>query len=138
MPFRSRHGLTIAALFVALATRSLIPLGYMPGNLLAGEYMVLCPSGGGAMFLDDAAAHRHSAHTAHDSNAPHEQVAGVDERCPIGSVLLSGIATAYADTSHEIPPVRYLCAGVPSAPALRSRASSHSSRGPPAPANRFS
>lgn len=132
MPLRSRQGLTSAALFVALAMRSLIPLGYMPGNLLTGEFMVLCPSGGGALFLGDGAAHRHASHAGHASTANPEQIAGVDARCPIGSVLLSGAAPAEVDSSHDLPLSRHLHAGTPPLPALRPQPSARSSRGPPA------
>ena len=35
---------------LCVVMRALIPVGYMPGNLLAGEFMILCPQGVPAEF----------------------------------------------------------------------------------------
>ncbi len=50
----------------------------MPGNLLAGDFMVLCPAG-----LPAGTAQ--SIHQDHDENAT--DVVDVDRSCPIGSAL---------------------------------------------------
>ena len=88
------------ALLIALVTRSLIPLGYMPGDMLAGEPVVLCPVASAttlALLGQDGSHHHHHG----SSTAP-----SVDESCPIGSALLldlaidsTGIAQLFADIS---------------------------------------
>jgi len=70
-----RQLILTAFLFATLGIRSLIPIGYMPGNLLAGEYMVMCPNSGAAAL---AGNHHHD----HDDRS-----VNVDETCPIGSAL---------------------------------------------------
>ncbi|MEM7500812.1 MAG: DUF2946 family protein [Pseudomonadota bacterium] len=70
--------LALAAL-LALAMRALIPLGYMPGNVLAGEFMVLCPTGLPAGFLVDE---EHQHHDHHDRG-----MVDADRACPIGTSL---------------------------------------------------
>ena len=78
---RSRPRLvTIGAIFGCLLIRSLVPAGYMPGNLLGGEYMVLCPASVPAEFA--ALLHRdHDDHTG--------RVVDADRACPIGQALKS-------------------------------------------------
>ena len=69
----------VVALGVAcLLMRALVPVGYMPGNLLAGEYMVLCPVGLPAAV----AAALHSDHGSHARD-----IVDADRTCPIGSAL---------------------------------------------------
>ena len=70
--------LAARALVLGLVLRSAIPLGYMPGNLLAGEFMVLCPSGVPAVMLEALSGH----HAHHDMST-----VDVDRDCPIGSAL---------------------------------------------------
>ena len=65
-------GLALAGILV----RALIPLGYMPGNVLDGEFMVLCPSGLPANVV-------HALHGHHDADAALE----LDRACPIGGAL---------------------------------------------------
>lgn len=63
----------------ALVLRALIPVGYMPGNLTAGEFMVLCPSGlSGELILQAIGGEHH-----------HHADAGIDadKACPIGVTL---------------------------------------------------
>ena len=59
-----------------ILVRALIPLGYMPGNVLDGEFMVLCPSGLPANIV-------HALHGHHDADAALE----LDRACPIGGAL---------------------------------------------------
>lgn len=72
------------ALLVGLAARALIPIGYMPGNLLAGEIMVMCPAGSAATIamLQHEANHQHAHHNG-DS-----ETRSADETCPIGTALV--------------------------------------------------
>lgn len=37
--------LCTAFIFSAIAVRAIVPLGYMPGDALAGEFLVLCSQG---------------------------------------------------------------------------------------------
>jgi len=105
-----------ALVAIALLLRAAVPLGYMPGSVFAGEFMVLCPVGSANSFalLDTiragtgaghaghgaahTAGHEHHAHHGHaadgasadgtDAHAHHDQHAGaVDDRCPIDSAL---------------------------------------------------
>ena len=62
---------------LGLIARALIPLGYMPGNLLAGEFMVLCPSGLPANL----------AHALHDHHDAATVTVEADRACPIGAAL---------------------------------------------------
>ena len=78
---RNLRRLALASL-LALAMRALIPLGYMPGNVLAGEFMVLCPTGLPAGFLVDAGHQHHSSHDSHDTG-----MVDADRACPIGTSL---------------------------------------------------
>jgi hypothetical protein len=71
------RGLLLAG-FASLILRAIIPLGYMPGNILAGEFMVLCPSGLPAEVLRALQL----THHGHDKD-----VVDVDSSCPIGSAL---------------------------------------------------
>ena len=63
----------------ALVLRALIPVGYMPGDLTAGEFMVLCPNGPSGELILQAFG---GAHHHHDG-------AGIDadKACPIGVTL---------------------------------------------------
>lgn len=62
---------------IGLLARALIPLGYMPGNLLAGEFMVLCPSGLPGRVGASLHHHHETSETAFDA----------DRTCPIGAAL---------------------------------------------------
>jgi hypothetical protein len=76
----------IPALFAAMAIRALIPDGYMPGNVLAGEFMVMCPTSSAATL---AGIHHHN-HQKHPVD--------VNQHCPIGSAL-----TNIAPPSSNLP-----------------------------------
>lgn len=64
-----------------LLARALIPLGYMPGNILDGEFMVLCPAGIGAGAITGL----HRGHNGH--NADSDSVVDADRTCPLGTAL---------------------------------------------------
>lgn len=85
---RKRFGLApnyvVFTLLVGLATRAIIPAGYMPGNLLAGELMVMCPAGGATTIalLQPKKPHQHPHH------GDGSETRSADESCPIGLALL--------------------------------------------------
>lgn len=80
----TRKSILILAGIVCLGLRALVPAGYMPGNLLAGEFMVLCPSGMQADFVQQL----HPDQGVHDTHSAHDQgVVDADTSCPIGSAL---------------------------------------------------
>ncbi len=97
MSFARFHRQLSLAVLAALFMRAIIPLGYMPGNLLAGEFMLFCPSGGGAAFLPPPTAtsgHHHEHHAGADDAQDEDgnyagNTVGVDSSCPIGSVLVA-------------------------------------------------
>lgn len=77
---RSLRPLAGTLLFGCLLLRTLIPPGYMPGNLLAGDYMTLCPQG-----LPAAVAERfHAGHHGTGS-----AVLDADRLCPLATALLA-------------------------------------------------
>lgn len=77
---RSLRPLAGTLLFGCLLLRTLIPIGYMPGNLLAGDYMTLCPQG-----LPAAIAERfHAGH--HGTGGT---VLDADRLCPLATALLA-------------------------------------------------
>lgn len=71
---------TVFVLAALLLLRATIPVGYMPGNLLDGEYVRLCPVGLPSTFA--------SHHEGHDG---HEESSGTEASCPLG-LLLSAVA----------------------------------------------
>ena len=104
----NRTGIAARTVLACLALRALIPLGYMPGDALSGEFVVLCPTG----LPASVARALHIGHDDHASN-----VVDVDRDCPIGSALnfaslpvdiveqavayaLQGIRVAYAGFAY--------------------------------------
>ena len=75
---------TVACLLI----RALIPLGYMPGNALKGEYMVACPAGLPAATVT-------KSHHKHGKGG--EKAVGSNRACSIGKALQSA-ALLPADT----------------------------------------
>lgn len=106
----------------ALLLRALIPAGYMPGNLIAGEFAVLCPTG-----LPAEVAHQ--LHQGHLDDG--EQQLDMDSECPIGAALqliaISSPATIDATTIHQ---PWYEMPGSENAPAA-DRRRNYLIRGPP-------
>ncbi|MEM1410844.1 MAG: hypothetical protein AAGH19_00695 [Pseudomonadota bacterium] len=92
---------TIALAALCLLLRTSVPIGFMPGNLLAGSWAIPCPSAFPAAFFEPAAAgavglhdHHHGHHHGHgaaagnahsDDDAP--SVLGLDKQCPLGEAL---------------------------------------------------
>jgi len=116
---RRTTGLALAA---CLLLRALIPVGYMPGNLLAGELMVLCPEGLPA--LDMALAH--AGHN--DTDLP---AMDADRSCPIGTALLA--AAPAPEVGQVLALVRRAATDIPPAesPPRRHSPAGYRSRAPP-------
>ena len=85
---------TPAILAATLLLRAAIPAGYMPGNLLAGEFARLCPTG-----LPAPLAHA-GHHGAHDENE-----LSADKACPVGLALkFAVLPTAFIETLPSVVP----------------------------------
>jgi hypothetical protein len=121
-----RANLVLPALLLGLSARIIIPAGYMPGNLLDGEFMVLCPTDAAAKLL----GHRH--HAAQHGAASHEAAAGADDTCPIGSALTAAIAPAFALPAVHVPRATQALVHDVSPPRADRAPAPYSSRDPPA------
>lgn len=86
---RLLHHAASALLLGTLAVRSLLPLGYMPGNLLEGKFAELCPVASAATY---ALLSKHDSHHQHDM--PGDAAYSIDAACPIGSTLFSAALPA--------------------------------------------
>lgn len=85
--FRYLAGIAVAT---ALMIRALIPVGYMPGKLLDGELMVMCPV---ASSLTLELLRSHDLHPHHHGDAGTEATS-IGLACPIGSSLFSDVLPA--------------------------------------------
>ena len=84
----------LAILAATLLVRAFIPVGYMPGNLLAGEFARLCPTGLPAPL---GHAGHHGAH--------HETELSADKACPVGLALkFAALPTAFIETLPSVVP----------------------------------
>ena len=72
-----------AALACAIFVRALIPVGYMPGNLLEGEFVRLCPTGLTALAARDGHADHHLGQGEDEISADSE----LSSVCPLGAAL---------------------------------------------------
>jgi len=83
---------------LSLALRAVVPLGYMPGALVSGDWITPCPTGFPAAFFKDAGHAHHHAH--HGNHAQHgrpgaqeqsgwetSQALEADRPCPLGEGL---------------------------------------------------
>ncbi|MGI9201187.1 MAG: hypothetical protein ACR2QL_09020 [Woeseiaceae bacterium] len=114
-------------LVATLAVRALLPVGYMPGNLAAGEFAELCPVGSAATFqlLGSAATHGHH----HDDNE--SDAVSIGTACPIGSSLFFDALptlSAAAEQQNLQPIFENVARGLSVLTAPRS---SHRARAPP-------
>jgi hypothetical protein len=75
-----------------LLVRALIPLGYMPGSILDGEFMVLCPAGYAASIV---------AESHHQHGGDGESVIDADRACPLGTALQSAALLPSDSTPFE-------------------------------------
>ena len=105
----------------SLMLRALIPLGYMPGNALAGEFVVLCPSGLSA----EIAQALHSGHH-HDQSA-----IDMDAECPIGSALQSAALPTLLPSPQLLATPERFVVPVTIARAAQQSAHYYTIRGPP-------
>lgn len=108
--------------FVALGARAIIPLGYMPGDLLAGEFMVLCPSSNAPELFKS----EHHAHADHKKSG-----IDADTTCPIGTVLLVAAISAPLAPSLELPKPELALVVREWGLVAKSVAPRHRSRAPP-------
>lgn len=88
-----------ALLLGTLAVRALLPLGYMPGNLLDGEIAQLCPVASAATYSLLSAGSPHH----HQHGAPGDAVYSIDSACPIGSTLFSDALPATYPSNAIVP-----------------------------------
>ncbi|MDZ7644299.1 MAG: hypothetical protein U5K76_08910 [Woeseiaceae bacterium] len=128
---RNRHAFSFSrrlrrttgvALAACLVLRALIPGGYMPGNLLAGEFMVLCPEGLPPVDMMPG----HAGHGDPDLPA-----LDADRSCPIGTALLAAAPAPEAGQVATL--VRGAATGVPPAvsPPRRHSPAGYRPRAPP-------
>ena len=107
---------------LALVVRAAIPLGYMPGNVFAGEFMVLCPTGIPAAFMEAITGHQHG-HGGHTIDA--------DRDCPIGSAL----KPSWAPNDHQVSALDVTVARfdtpTPDTLSLRPASRQYHARAPP-------
>lgn len=99
----SRHFyVAIVMTLACVAVRSLIPVGYMPGNLLRGETVAMCPvASEGALSLINwrqPNADRADDHGQHD-----DRDRSADETCPIGNALLAAAVSSEPPAQIDIP-----------------------------------
>ena len=123
-PILSR--LTAALLVATLAVRALLPIGYMPGNVFAGEVAELCPVASAATFSLLGSSEGHDHHQADDADS-----FSVSTACPIGSSLFFDALPTLAPTLQvqRIEPVAQYA--VPISPKLAVVTSTQRARAPP-------
>jgi len=76
-------------LCVALCIRAVVPLGYMPGDLLDGKFVELCPTSSPALAAFLGSEGDHSGHGAHgaDEGSDQGRAADLSRACPVGFAL---------------------------------------------------
>ncbi|MEO1204573.1 MAG: hypothetical protein AAFX10_17860, partial [Pseudomonadota bacterium] len=79
----------------AFLLRALIPLGYMPGNLLAGEFARLCPS----VLPEATLADSHHGHHGHGEADP---VASTSQQCEFS--VAASLSITVSDCDDVIAP----------------------------------
>lgn len=85
---------TLGILAAVLLMRAMIPVGYMPGNLLDGEFARLCPTG---LPMSLAHAGHHAAHDDTELSA--------DKACPVGFALkFAALPTAQIESTFHARP----------------------------------
>ena len=121
---RNRIGMRVALATVScLLLRATIPLGFMPGNVLAGEFVVLCPAG----LPADTVRQLHHDHAGHD-----EKTVDMDARCPIGTALQYAAAPpAKADAEAGLSSHQHYIVENLSEPPAQTSGHTYFIRGPP-------
>ena len=125
-----RAGRLVSALLLgSLAIRALLPKGYMPGNLLAGNFAALCTVASAATYKLLTAP---SSHGHQHSSTPGEAEYSIESTCPIGSGLFSDALPESGQPYALVPQI----AGFSSRPTARFHAlmprRNYSPRAPPA------
>ena len=87
MRHRLLHQFAAGLLLATLGVRALVPVGYMPGNLLDGKFAELCPVASAASYSLLPAHNGH--HHDHQSGGKDDAAYSMDSACPIGSSLFS-------------------------------------------------
>lgn len=113
-----------AVLMCTFVIRALMPIGYMPGNLLEGEFAQLCPSG----MPQRASKIGHKAHHAEGKTIEH---ANSSEECQFGVALnqwmvLDSTAILFDTIARACSVIRHVYANSFPSPSLAFR-----SRAPP-------
>ena len=122
-----RRRAVTGVLLASLAIRALVPPGYMPGHILDGEFMVLCPvaSATTVALLQTRTSIEHH-HGGPDTNGP-----SVSSACPIGSSLffdvLPEVESRLLPVLPQLLPARLSRDQV----HVKSIGQSHPARGPP-------
>lgn len=124
--FRTRIGRLVPTLVACLLLRALIPIGYMPGSIPDGEWMMLCPVASAETY-ELMASPGHAHHGARDADA-----VSVGDACPIGSALALVVVAFPGIPSVESAPVVSLPEFNSSLRQARPDAVGFSPRAPPA------
>lgn len=122
-------------LLPALIARLLIPIGFMPGNLWAGQYMVPCPTSMPAWVFDSRGDVHHVHHSHHQQTADdHRDLLGAERQCPVGLALSGGFMTA--PEGGDVAAPQAFNAAIVLEPVARqtSQVRHYLSRAPPPPA----
>ena len=105
--------------------RALIPVGYMPGNLLEGEFVRLCPAGLPALSVHEG----HAGHHGSQGDGEYSADSELSSVCPLGAGLgqagLPGALPARVTpsaTAGLAPPATDESPPAPTGVAFRSRA----------------
>ena len=108
----NRHLLLQRLALLAMLFKLVFPLGYMPGNLLAGEWLVLCPQGLPAGLLAADTHHHHGADADADDSSTDRSSSDQQRLCPLGSgFAMAGMANhGPSCCSHDIAlqPINFL------------------------------
>ena len=101
---RQRNTRWLTALLAAgFILRAFIPVGYMPGNLLAGEFVELCPVGIGTVVDSGHHAGHYAGHVAHHDGAAVEH--DPNKSCPLGlGIKFLGTPVVELDVQALEPP----------------------------------
>ncbi|MEO0437581.1 MAG: hypothetical protein AAF098_11805 [Pseudomonadota bacterium] len=126
--FRSRGRIVRRWILPSLAARILVPLGFMPGNVFAGEFLLPCPSAMPASVFQlglermgsESRAHQttasHLGHAGHEhhfagstatASSGDADLVGSERQCPIGSALSADIhssTSSYIAVPPSLPP----------------------------------
>lgn len=115
--YQSRSRIVKRWILPSLVARILVPLGFMPGNVFAGNFLLPCPSAMPAsVFLLDSETvgqgkasrehHGHLGHAHHSANATDTgsdndaDLVGIERQCPVGLALSADI---HSSSEPDLP-----------------------------------